>query len=56
MSKRNPHKTYCNYEISKATKPQPIYCVSAPKAKVTVGIRKANVSKAMLARQLAELF
>lgn len=54
MSKRNPHKTYCNYEISKASKPQPIYCVSAPK--VNVGIRKANVSKAMLARQLAELF
>lgn len=54
MSKRNPHKIYCNYEINKANKPQPIYSVSAPK--VTVGIRTANVSKAMLARQLAELF
>lgn len=54
MSKRNPHKTYCNYEISKASKPHPIYSVSTPT--VTVGIRKANVSKAMLARQLAELF
>lgn len=54
MSKRNPHKNYCNYEVNKANKPQPIYCVAAPK--VTVGIRTANVSKAMLARQLAELF
>lgn len=54
MSKRNPHKTYCNYEISKANKPRPIYSVSAPT--ITVGIRTANVSKAMLARQLAGLF
>lgn len=54
MSKRNPHNTYCNYEISKASKTRPIYSVSTPT--VTVGIRKANVSRAMLARQLAELF
>ena len=54
MSKRNPHNTYCNYEISKANKPRPIYSVSAPTIKV--GIRTANVSKAMLAKQLAELF
>ena len=54
MSKRNPHKTYCNYEINKANKQQHIYSASIPK--VNVGIRTANVSKAMLARQLAELF
>lgn len=50
--KRNPHKTYCNYEITKANTP-----IRTVKVNVTrPGIRTSNLSKAMLAQQLAQLF
>ena len=47
------HNAYCDYEIAKASKPLRIYSVK-PKRKN--GIKTHNMSKAMLARQLASLF
>ena len=47
------HNAYCNYEIAKANRPPRIYSVIPQKTK---GIKTYNMSKAMLARQLASLF
>ena len=47
------HNAYCNYEIAKASRPPRIYSV---KPKHKSGIKTHNMSKAMLARQLASLF
>ena len=47
------HTAYCNYEIAKAKHPSRIYSV---KPKHKSGIKTHNMSKAMLARQLASLF
>ena len=47
------HNAYCDYEVAKASRPQRIYSVR-PKHKS--GIKTHNMSKAMLARQLASLF
>lgn len=49
------HKAYCNYEIAKA-KSSRIFSVPNNKEQRIKGIKTANVSKAMLAMQLAELF
>ena len=47
------HNAYCDYEIAKASRPPRIYSVK-PKRKS--GIKTHNMSKAMLAQQLASLF
>ena len=47
------HNAYCDYEVEKAKQPSRIYSVIPQKTK---GIKTHNMSKAMLARQLASLF
>ena len=47
------HNAYCDYEIEKASRPLRIYSVK-PKRKS--GIKTHNMSKAMLAQQLASFF
>lgn len=47
------HNAYCYYEIAKASKSQRIYSV---KPKHKSGIKTHNMSKAMLALELASLF
>ena len=47
------HNAYCDYEVEKASRPSRIYSV---KPKHKSGIKTHNMSKAMLARQLASLF
>ena len=47
------HNAYCDYEVAKASRPPRIYSV---KPKHKSGIKTHNMSKAMLARQLASLF
>ena len=47
------HNAYCDYEVTKAKHPTSISSVIPQKTK---GIRTKNMSKAMLARQLASLF
>ena len=47
------HNAYCDYEVAKASRPPRIYSVK-PKRKS--GIKTHNMSKAMLAQQLASLF
>ena len=49
------HNAYCDYEIAKAKHPLQIYSVRTRKRKQS-GIHTHNMSKAMLARQLASLF
>ena len=50
---KSVHNAYCDYETAKASKPSRI-CSVKPKRKS--GIKTHNMSKAMLARQLASLF
>ena len=52
---KQAHNAFCNYEIAKANKPLRIYTVREQKRK-PLGIRTSNLSRAMLARQLASLF
>ena len=47
------HNAYCDYEVAKAKQPPRIYSI---KPKHKSGIKTHNMSKAMLARQLASLF
>lgn len=47
------HDAYCDYEVAKAKSSSRIYSV---KPKHKSGIKTHNMSKAMLARQLASLF
>ena len=58
MSERakETHNAFCNYEIAKANKPLRIYTVREPAQRKPLGIRTSNLSRAMLARQLASLF
>ena len=49
------HNAYCDYEVAKAKHPSRIYSVRT-EVKRTHGIKTHNMSKAMLARQLASLF
>lgn len=52
---KSVHNAYCDYEIAKAKQPSRIYSVhNEPKRKS--GIKTHNMSRAMLARQLASLF
>lgn len=52
---KQSHKAFCDYEVSKAMQPLRIYSIREPQRK-PLGIRTSNLSKAMLARQLASLF
>lgn len=49
------HNAYCDYEVAKAKQPSRIYSVRA-EIKAKNGIKTHNMSKAMLARQLALLY
>lgn len=49
------HNAYCDYEVAKAKHPSRIYSVRA-EIKTKNGIKTHNMSKAMLARQLALLY
>ena len=49
------HTAYCDYEVAKAKQPSRIYSVRTETQKPH-GIKTHNMSKAMLARQLASLF
>ncbi len=49
------HVTYCDYEVTKASKPSRIYSVRTETRKPQ-GIKTHNMSKAMLAQTLASLF
>lgn len=50
------HNAYCNYEIAKAKTPSRIYSVRSEIKRKQQGIKTHNMSKAMLARQLALLY
>lgn len=52
MSKANPHKRFCDYEIAKANKRK----VITQRKAVVQGIKTSGKSKAMLALELASLF
>ena len=49
------HNAYCDYEVAKAKQPSRIYSVRA-EIKTKNVIKTHNMSKAMLARQLALLY
>ena len=53
--KKAVHKAFCDYEIAKANKPSRIYTVRQQERK-PLGIRTSNLSRAMLAMELASLF
>lgn len=50
------HNAYCDYEVAKAKQPSRIYSVRSENKRKTQGIKTHNMSKAMLARQLALLY
>lgn len=50
------HNTYCDYEVAKAKSPSRIYSVRSEVKRKPQGIKTHNMSKAMLARQLALLY
>ena len=47
------HNAYCDYQIAKAKAPTKIYTVRQPQKS---GVKTYNISKAILARELAPLF
>ena len=49
------HNAYCDYEVAKAKQPSRIFSVQTETRKPQ-GIKTHNMSKAMLARQLALLY
>ena len=49
------HNNFCNYEIAKAKNGSRIYSIRTETRK-SHGIKTHNMSRAMLARQLASLF
>lgn len=49
------HNAYCDYEVAKAKSPSRIYSVRSELRKPK-GIKTHNMSRAMLAQQLASLF
>lgn len=49
------HTAYCDYEVAKAKQSSRIYSVRTETRK-SHGIKTHNMSRAMLARQLASLF
>lgn len=50
------HNSYCDYEVAKAKSPSRIYSVRSDVKRKPQGIKTHNMSKAMLARQLALLY
>ena len=50
------HNAYCDYEVAKAKSPSRIYSIRSEIKRKPQGIKTHNMSKAMLARQLASLF
>lgn len=50
------HNSYCDYEVAKAKTPSRIYSVRSEIKRKPQGIKTHNMSKAMLARQLALLY
>lgn len=49
------HNAYCDYEVAKAKSPSRIYSIRTESRKLH-GIKTHNMSRAMLARELALLF
>lgn len=49
------HNAYCDYEVAKAKQPSRIYSVRV-EIKTKSGVKTHNMSKSMLARQLALLY
>lgn len=49
------HTAYCNYQVTKASKPSRIYAVRGKNNKNKKGIKTTGLSKAMLAKQLSML-
>ena len=49
------HNAYCDYEIAKAKQPSRIYSIRSEVTRKPKGIKTHNMSKAMIARQLATL-
>ncbi len=49
------HNAYCDYEVAKAKSPSRIYSIRTESRKPH-GIKTHNMSRAMLARELALLF
>ena len=54
-SLKQVHNEFCDYEVNKA-KSLRIRTVRKPAQRKPLGIRTSNMSRAMLARQLASLF
>lgn len=52
---KSVHNAYCNYEVAKAKQSSRIYSVLV-EIKTKSGVKTHNMSKAMLARQLALLY
>ena len=50
------HNAYCDYEVAKAKSPSRIYSIRSEIKREPQGIKTHNMSKAMLAQQLASLF
>ena len=50
------HNAYCDYEVAKAKSSSRIYSVQSEVKRKPQGIKTHNMSKAMLAQQLASLF
>ncbi len=50
------HNAYCDYEVAKAKQPSRIYSVRSEVKRKPQGIKTYNMSRAILARQLASLF
>ena len=50
------HTAYCDYEVAKAKSPSRIYSVQSEVKRKPHGIKTHNMSKAMLALELASLF
>ena len=50
------HTAYCDYEVAKANKTTRIYSVRSEVKRKPHGIKTHNMSKAMLAFELASLF
>lgn len=50
------HTAYCNYQVTKASKPSRIYAVKGENNKNKIkGVKTTGLSKAMLAKQLSML-
>ncbi len=50
------HNAYCDYEVAKAKQSSRIYSVRSEVKRKPQGIKTHNMSKAMLALELASLF